>query len=89
LAAVDEARQQGIKAGLFRLVTVWPFPEEQIAGLAERVRGFVTVELNLGQIHLEVQRCAAGKVPCHLVGHAGGTVIPPERIIECLKGSFK
>jgi len=86
LAAVDEARQQGIKAGLFRLITVWPFPEEQIGQLAERVRGIVTVELNLGQIHLEVQRSAGGKVPCRLVGHAGGAVISPERIIEELKG---
>jgi len=85
LSAVDEAREQGIKAGLLRLITVWPFAEDQIRALAQRVRGLVTVELNLGQIHLEVQRCAQGKVPCHLVGHAGGAVIPPERIIETLK----
>lgn len=86
LAAVDEARELGIKAGLLKLVTVWPFAEEQVRELATRVRGLVTVELNLGQIHLEVERCAAGKAPCKLVGHAGGTVIPPERIIETLKG---
>ena len=42
----------------------------------------MTVEINLGQIHLEVQRCAGGKAPAFLVGHAGGTVISPERIIE-------
>lgn len=85
LAAVDEARQLGIKAGLLKLVTVWPFPEERIRALAERVKGFVTVEINLGQIHLEVQRCAAGRAPAMLVGHAGGAVIPPERIIETLR----
>ena len=85
LAAVDEARQLGIKAGLLKLVTVWPFPEEQIRQLAERVKGFVTVEINLGQIHLEVQRCAAARAPATLVGHAGGTVIPPDRIIESLR----
>jgi len=49
LAAVDEARKQGIKAGLLRLITVWPFPEEQIRELAARIKGFVTVEINLGQ----------------------------------------
>lgn len=85
LAAVDEAREQGIKAGLLRLVTVWPFPEELIRELTGRVKAFVTVEINLGQIHLEVQRCVAGKVPAMLVGHAGGTVIPPDRIVDNLK----
>ncbi|MCE5243678.1 MAG: 2-oxoacid:acceptor oxidoreductase subunit alpha [Syntrophobacteraceae bacterium] len=87
-AAVDEARELGIKAGLLRLITVWPFPAGRIRELASRVRGFVTVEINLGQIHLEVERCAAGKAPAFLVGHAGGTVIPPERIVRTLQESF-
>jgi len=85
LAAVDEARDLGIKAGLLRLITVWPFPENQVRELASRVKGFITVELNLGQIHLEVERCTAGKVPSSLVGHPGGTIITPERVIEALK----
>jgi len=85
LAAVDEAREMGIKAGLLRLITVWPFPEDEIRELAEHVKGFVTVEINLGQIHLEVERCAAGKAPAVLVGHPGGTIIPPENVIEALK----
>ena len=88
LAAVDEAREQGIKAGLLRLITVWPFPEEQIRKLAARVKGFMTVELNLGQIHLEVERCAAGQAPCILVGHAGGTIITPEHVVDVMKKSF-
>ncbi len=85
LAAVDEVRQRGIKAGLLRLITVWPFPEEQLRRLAERVKALVTVEINLGQIHLEVQRCAEGRTPTFLVGHAGGTVIPPEHIATLLQ----
>ncbi|MDY6970737.1 MAG: 2-oxoacid:acceptor oxidoreductase subunit alpha [Thermodesulfobacteriota bacterium] len=85
LAAVDEAREQGIKAGLLRLITVWPFPKDQIRKLSKTVRGFVTVEINLGQIHLEVERCAAGKVPAFLVGHPGGTIISPERVIDTLR----
>ena len=84
LAAVDEARAAGIRAGLLRLVTVWPFPEELIRDLAGRVRALVTVELNLGQIHLEVERCARGQAPAILVGHAGGAVIPPEEIVARL-----
>lgn len=85
LAAVEEAREQGIKAGLLRLITVWPFPETEIRKLAERVKAFLTVEINLGQIHLEVERCAGGKAPAFLVGHSGGTIIPPESVIDTLK----
>ncbi len=88
LAAVDEAREMGIKAGLLRLITVWPFPEDLIRKLAERVKGFVTVEINLGQIHYEVERCASGKAPAFLVGHPGGTIIPPDRVVEMLKEAF-
>jgi len=88
LAAVDEARRMGIKVGLLRLITVWPFPEAEIRQLAERVKGFVTVEINLGQIHLEVQRCAGGKAPAYLVGHPGGTIISPDQVIAVLKEAF-
>jgi 2-oxoglutarate ferredoxin oxidoreductase subunit alpha len=88
LAAVDEAREQGIKAGLFRLITVWPFPEEEIRKMAKRVKGFVTVEINLGQIHLEVERAVCGQAPCVLVGHGGGTIITPDQVLEALKESF-
>ncbi len=82
LAAVDEAREKGIKAGLLRLLTVWPFPEAIVRELAKRVKSFITVELNLGQIHLEVQRCAEGRAPALLVGSAGGSAITPEEILE-------
>ncbi len=88
LAAVDEAREQGIRVGLLRLITVWPFPEELIRKLAARVKGFVTVEINLGQIHLEVERASRGQAPCFLVGHAGGTIITPDRVLETLKTAF-
>jgi 2-oxoglutarate ferredoxin oxidoreductase subunit alpha len=80
-AAMVQARAQGKKVGLLRLITVWPFCEEKIRELAERVRGFITVEINLGQVHLEVQRCAGDRAACHLVGHAGGTVITPQQVL--------
>lgn len=85
LAAVDQARERGIRAGLLRLITVWPFPEDLVGKLAQRAKSLLTVELNLGQIHREVQRCAAGAAPTFLVGHAGGTVIPPEQILEKIR----
>jgi 2-oxoglutarate ferredoxin oxidoreductase subunit alpha len=88
LAAMHQARAMGMKVGLLRLITVWPFAEDQIRELADRVKGFVTVEINLGQIHLEVSRCADGKVPCYLAGHAGGSIIAPQQVIEVLKENF-
>ncbi len=86
--AVDEAREMGMKVGLLRLITVWPFPEEKIRSLAQRVKGFVTVEINMGQICREVERCAGGKVPSYLVGHPGGTVISPDDVLALLKEKF-
>ncbi len=88
LAAVEDARRAGIKAGMLRLITVWPFPEKRIRELAARVRGFVTVEINLGQVHLEVERCAGGKAPAVLVGHAGGTIISPEEVLQAVREAF-
>jgi 2-oxoglutarate ferredoxin oxidoreductase subunit alpha len=88
MAAMQQARAMGMKVGFLRLITVWPFAEAQISALAERVKGFVTVEMNLGQIHLEVMRAANGKVPCHLVGHPGGTIIAPDQVIATLKEAF-
>jgi len=88
LAAMHQARAMGLKVGLLKLLTVWPFAEEKIRSLARRVKGFVTVEINLGQIHLEVMRSAGGQVPCHLVGHTGGTVITPEQVLSKIKEAF-
>ncbi len=85
--AVDMARSMRIKAGLLRLITVWPFPENIIRNLAKRVKGFVTVEINMGQISREVERCA-GSVPAFGVGHPGGAIIPPEDVINMLKEAF-
>jgi 2-oxoglutarate/2-oxoacid ferredoxin oxidoreductase subunit alpha len=85
--AVEMARNIGIKAGLLRLITVWPFPETIIRNLAKRVKGFVTVEINMGQICREVERCA-GSVPSFGVGHPGGAIIPPDDVIKMLKEAF-
>jgi 2-oxoglutarate ferredoxin oxidoreductase subunit alpha len=82
------ARKQGIKAGLLRLITVWPFPDQIIKDLALRVKGFVTVEINMGQISREVERCAGYRVPSYLAGHPGGAVVPPEEVVQILKEAF-
>jgi 2-oxoglutarate ferredoxin oxidoreductase subunit alpha len=84
--AIDRARQEGIKVGEVRLITVWPFPEDFIRSLARRVRGFVVPEINLGQMVLEVERCAAGHTQTISVPHAGGGVHDPRQILEAIQG---
>jgi 2-oxoglutarate ferredoxin oxidoreductase subunit alpha len=88
LSAVDQARAMGYKAGLLRLITVWPFPEKMIREIAGRVKGFITVEINLGQIHYEVERCAGGKAKAILVGSAGGKIIHPDKVLARLQEEF-
>ena len=85
LAAMHQARSEGMKVGFLKLETIWPFAEKKIRELAEKARAFITVEINLGQIHLEVMRSTAGLADCHLVGHAGGTVITPEQVMAKIK----
>jgi 2-oxoglutarate ferredoxin oxidoreductase subunit alpha len=87
--AMELAREEGLKAGMLRMVTCWPFCEEKIRELAERVKAFVTVEVNMGQMALEVERCAGGKAGCYLVPHAGGDVHNPEDILEVIKEAAK
>lgn len=81
-AAVDAARLQGIRVGHARLVITWPFPAARIRELAQRVKGFVVPELNMGQMVLEVERAVAGKTAVRSVPHAGGTVHDPEVITK-------
>lgn len=83
--ATQQARDQGIRAGMLRLITVWPFPEDRIRELAQQVKAFVVPEINNGQIALEVERCAAGKARTILLSHMGGGVHPPETILESIK----
>ena len=83
-AAVRKARDEGRAVGLLRLVTLWPFPEERVRELARTVKGFVVPEINLGQIALEVERCAAGQARTIAVTHAGGWVHDPEDIYRAL-----
>jgi 2-oxoglutarate ferredoxin oxidoreductase subunit alpha len=83
--AVQEARNAGIRAGMLRLITVWPFAEDRIRELAQQVKAFVVPEINYGQIVLEVERCAAGKASTLLVPHMGGGVHHPQTILKAIK----
>lgn len=87
--AIEQARAEGIKVGLLRLITIWPFASERIKELAANVKAFVVPEINDGQIALEVERAAAGKAETILVGHLGGAVHDPEKILEAIKQAAK
>jgi len=89
IPAIEQARKEGIKVGHLRLVVVWPFPEKRIKELAGQIKSFVVPELNYGQICLEVERNAYGKVPVKLVPHAGGTVHDPKNIYNAIIKSLK
>jgi 2-oxoglutarate ferredoxin oxidoreductase subunit alpha len=83
--AVAKARKEGIKVGQIKMVTVWPFPEKRVRELAGKVKSLIMVEMNYGQVFLDMERCAAGQCQCHLLGHAGGTVHNPEDIYNTIK----
>ncbi len=83
--AMQMARDEGIRAGLLRLITVWPFAEERIRELAGRVKAFVVPEINYGQIALEVERCACGQSRTVLLPHMGGGVHHPDQILKTIK----
>lgn len=87
--AMEMAREAGAKVGMLRLITAWPFCEDKIRELAKRVKAFVVVELNFGQMSLEVERCAAGRVPTILVPHAGGDIHDPKDICEAIKEAVR
>jgi len=83
--AVNMARDEGIRAGLLQLITVWPFAEERIRELSLQAKAFVVPEINYGQIVLEVERCAGGRAKTILVPHMGGSVHPPQTILEAIR----
>ncbi len=83
--AVNEARAQGIKAGMFRIKTFWPFPDKQIKALADKVKGFIVPEMNLGMCSIEVERCAQGKAQILGINRVDGEPVNPEQILEKMK----
>ncbi|MEJ2167396.1 MAG: 2-oxoacid:acceptor oxidoreductase subunit alpha [Desulfobacterales bacterium] len=82
---MEMAKREGLRVGMLRLVTVWPFPEEQIRDLAGRVRAFVVPEINMGQIVREVERCAAGRAPVFGINRPGGEILEPDQVLEGIR----
>jgi len=87
LRPIEMARKEGIKVGLLRLITAWPFPEEIIKQLADKTRVFIVPELNYGQMVREVERAACGKSKVILIPHMGGEPHNPDEILEAIKSA--
>ena len=92
MQAVRHARNEGMKAGLIKLETLWPFPEELIRSVAPQVKAMIMAEINGGQMALELERCAAGACSVSLVSNFGGAIIHPgliyNAIVRAVKGKI-
>lgn len=85
LKTVDLARDEGIKVGLVRPITLWPFPSKILNQHADKVKGMLTMELNAGQMVEDVRLAVNGKVPVEHYGRLGGIVPTPEEVLDALK----
>jgi 2-oxoglutarate ferredoxin oxidoreductase subunit alpha len=83
--SVQIAREQGIKVGLLRPITLFPFPSKRISELADQVKGILSVEMSAGQMIEDVLLSVSGKVPVKHFGRMGGIVTTPEEVVENMK----
>lgn len=88
LKAIEDAREQGIKVGLLRPITLWPFPSKRLAELAERTKGMMVVELNAGQMIDDVRLAVADRVPVYHYGRMGGIVPNPQEVFDATLTHF-
>lgn len=79
-SAVKMLRDSGVKVGLLRPITLWPFPEKALLDLAESVKGILVVEMNAGQMLHDVREAVAGKTPVSFYGRMGGAIPSPKEI---------
>ena len=83
--AMEMARAEGIKVGLLRPITLWPFPSKAIADYANKVKGMLSVELNAGQMVEDIRLAVNGKVKVEHFGRLGGIVPDPDEVVNAIK----
>ena len=86
--AVQIARAEGIKVGLLRPITLFPFPSKRIKDLANRLKGILSVEMSAGQMVEDVQLSVSGKTPVSHFGRMGGVIPTPEEVVDNLKSKI-
>ncbi|MGI6243502.1 MAG: 3-methyl-2-oxobutanoate dehydrogenase subunit VorB [Prevotella sp.] len=86
--SVEICREQGIRVGLFRPITLWPFPSKELMALAANKKGILVVEINAGQMVQDVRLAINGALPVEHFGRLGGIVPTPQEIIEALESKL-
>ena len=84
-SAINKAREQGIKAGLIRPITLWPFPADAISAAADRAKTILTVEMNMGQMVDDVRLVVEGRIPVEFFGRAGGIIPTPAETLAAIE----
>ena len=84
-SAVNAAREEGIKAGLIRPITLWPFPTDVISEAADHAKAFLSVEMNMGQMVEDVKLVSNGRVPVDFYGRTGGVIPTPAEVLEKIR----
>ena len=87
--AVVAARNEGIKVGLIRPITLWPFPKKAMEAAAEKVKGFISVELNMGQMIEDIKLYTQCKKPVALCNRCGGMIPSPDEVLESIRKAQK
>jgi 2-oxoglutarate ferredoxin oxidoreductase subunit alpha len=87
-SAVDRGRAAGLRVGLFRPVSLWPFPTSEIAALAARSRAIVVVELSAGQLVEDVRLAVEGRTPVFLHGRTGGMLPTPGEVLSAVRHAW-
>ncbi len=87
--AINEARKKGIKVGMIRPITLWPFPEKQFKAASEKVHTFVSVELSMGQMIEDIKLCALGRADVTLCNRVGGMIPSPEEVLAAIEAAAK
>lgn len=86
--SIDNARAEGIKVGLLRPITLWPFPTKEVQRLASKVKGILSVEFNAGQMVEDIRLAVGGGIPVQHFGRLGGIIPDPDEVVEALKRMF-
>ncbi|MBQ1882943.1 MAG: 3-methyl-2-oxobutanoate dehydrogenase subunit beta, partial [Bacteroidales bacterium] len=87
--AIEDARKEGIKVGLLRPITLWPFPYKEIEALSNKVKGILSLEINAGQMVEDIRLAVNGKIPVNHYGRLGGIIPAPDEVVRELKKMMK
>ena len=85
---VEQARKEGIKVGLLRPITLYPYPTKEIQRLVPQLKSIMSVELSAGQMVEDVRLAVNGKIPVNFFGRLGGIVPSPEEVLDAFKQSI-